>query len=49
VYLPCPTDLLRQRIQCANQRLSLMDGAVVFGQKGAVVAVFLHRGKPQHR
>ena len=22
---------------------------MVFGQKGAVVAVFLHRGKPQHR
>ena len=48
-YLTVLRDLLRQRVKGADQRLGIVDGAVVPGEEGAVAALLLQRGQPQHR
>lgn len=48
-HLPFPADLLRQRVEGADQRFGVVDGAVVLGEEGAVVPLLLHGGQPQHR
>ena len=48
-HLPLLRDLLRQRVKGADQRLGIVDGAVVPGEKGAVAAFLLQRSQPQHR
>ena len=48
-HLPFPADLLRQRVEGADQRFGVVDGAVVLGEDGAVVPLLLHGGQPQHR